>query len=90
MKLPPACVLLTAVVPGMARHAAADVLLVGPLGPYHEVQDAVEAANDPALLQTAPHSAPVRRLDEVKAARQLVLCHHPGRPIESAEDGDAR
>jgi glycine dehydrogenase subunit 2 len=36
-------------------------------------QIAVEAAEDPALLQTAPHTTPVRRLDEVKAARDLVL-----------------
>ena len=29
---------------------------------------------DPSLLQTAPHNAPIRRCDEVKAARDLVLC----------------
>jgi glycine dehydrogenase subunit 2 len=40
-------------------------------------QIAVEAVNDPELLRTAPHNTPVRRLDEVKAARQLVLtCPH--------------
>jgi hypothetical protein len=28
---------------------------------------------DPALLHDAPHDAPVRRLDEVKAARELKV-----------------
>jgi len=32
-----------------------------------------EAAEDPELLQGAPHSRPVRRLDEVKAAKQSVV-----------------
>jgi glycine dehydrogenase subunit 2 len=36
-------------------------------------QIASEAKNDPALVKTAPHETPVRRLDEVKAARQPVL-----------------
>jgi glycine dehydrogenase subunit 2 len=36
-------------------------------------QIAVEALNDPELLRTAPHNTPVKRLDEVRAARQLVL-----------------
>jgi len=35
---------------------------------------AIEAAEDPELLQKAPHSTPIRRCDEVKAARDLVLC----------------
>ncbi len=35
---------------------------------------AEEARTDPELLRTAPHRAPVRRLDEVKAARELRLC----------------
>ena len=35
---------------------------------------AQEAREDPSLLQTAPHNTPVRRCDEVKAARDLVLC----------------
>jgi glycine dehydrogenase subunit 2 len=30
-----------------------------------------EAARDPALLHDAPHDSPVRRLDEVKAAKEL-------------------
>jgi glycine dehydrogenase subunit 2 len=32
-----------------------------------------EARTDPALVKSAPHDTPVRRLDEVKAARELVL-----------------
>ncbi len=32
-----------------------------------------EALTDPELLHNAPHSAPVRRLDEVKAAREPIL-----------------
>ena len=36
-----------------------------------------EAYSDPELLHEAPHSAPVRRLDEVRAARQLVLRYRP-------------
>lgn len=32
-----------------------------------------EARQDPSLLQTAPHSLPVKRLDDVKAARELDL-----------------
>jgi glycine dehydrogenase subunit 2 len=34
---------------------------------------AEEARADPALLHDAPHSAPVRRLDEVRAAKELIL-----------------
>jgi glycine cleavage system P protein (glycine dehydrogenase) subunit 2 len=34
---------------------------------------ATEALSDPALVKSAPHNTPVGRLDEVKAARQLVL-----------------
>jgi glycine dehydrogenase subunit 2 len=34
---------------------------------------AAEAQSDPALVKSAPHDAPLRRLDEVRAARQLVL-----------------
>jgi glycine dehydrogenase subunit 2 len=36
-----------------------------------------EAHEDPDLLHGAPHDAPVGRLDEVLAARQLVLCCKP-------------
>jgi glycine dehydrogenase subunit 2 len=35
---------------------------------------AEEAHASPDLLKTAPHYAPVGRIDEVKAARELVLC----------------
>jgi glycine dehydrogenase subunit 2 len=35
---------------------------------------AQEAQTDPELLKTAPHITPVGRLDEVKAAKELVLC----------------
>lgn len=35
---------------------------------------AAEARTDPELLLSAPHKTPVGRLDEVKAAKELVLC----------------
>jgi glycine dehydrogenase subunit 2 len=38
---------------------------------------AQEARDDPELLKSAPHRAPVSRLDEVKAARDLTLCYGP-------------
>ncbi len=38
---------------------------------------AQEAHTDPDLLTTAPHVTPVARLDEVRAAKQLVLCCRP-------------
>jgi len=38
------------------------------------VKIAREAREDPQLLREAPHNTPVGRLDEVKAARDLVLC----------------
>ena len=34
---------------------------------------AEEARSDPALVKSAPHTTPVRRLDDVKAARELDL-----------------
>jgi glycine dehydrogenase subunit 2 len=34
---------------------------------------AKEARDDPGKVKTAPHQTPVRRLDEVRAARELVL-----------------
>jgi glycine dehydrogenase subunit 2 len=34
-----------------------------------------EAAEEPALLRDAPHDRPVRRLDEVRAAREPILRH---------------
>ncbi|MBI4575736.1 MAG: aminomethyl-transferring glycine dehydrogenase subunit GcvPB, partial [Planctomycetes bacterium] len=33
-----------------------------------------EVETDPALVTEAPHATPVRRLDEVGAARRPVLC----------------
>jgi len=38
------------------------------------IKIAGEAKTEPELLKTAPHVTPVGRLDEVKAARDLVLC----------------
>ncbi len=42
------------------------------------IKIAEEARTDPDLLKTAPHNAPVKRLDEVKAAKDMVLCYAPG------------
>ncbi len=39
---------------------------------------ALEAHESPELLKEAPHNLPVTRLDEVRAARQLVLSCAPG------------
>lgn len=36
---------------------------------------AAEASSDPETVRSAPHSSPVRRLDEVRAARQPVLTY---------------
>lgn len=41
-----------------------------------EIRD--EAHNDPELVKSAPHSTPVRRLDDVRAARELDLKWIPG------------
>lgn len=38
-------------------------------------QIAKEALEDPQLLKDAPHTTPVRRLDEVRASVKPVLCH---------------
>jgi glycine dehydrogenase subunit 2 len=38
------------------------------------IKIAEEAHQNPELLHDAPHETPVGRLDEVKAARELVLC----------------
>ena len=38
------------------------------------IQIAAEARSDPEVLKTAPHNTPYGRLDEVKAAKELVLC----------------
>ena len=36
---------------------------------------AEEARDDAEILHSAPHTTPVTRLDEVKAARSPVLCY---------------
>ncbi len=47
---------------------------------------AAEAADDPALLKDAPHERPVRRLDEVKAAKEPVVKYAFGeRPLVETE-----
>jgi len=38
------------------------------------LQIAEEAHENPDILHEAPHTTPIRRLDEVQAARNLVLC----------------
>jgi glycine dehydrogenase subunit 2 len=40
-----------------------------------------EAHNSPDLVKSAPHSTPLRRLDEVKAAKDLVLCCRLDLPV---------
>lgn len=42
------------------------------------VKIAQETESNPQLLKEAPHSLPVRRLDDVRAARQLDLAWRPG------------
>ncbi len=42
------------------------------------IQIAGEARTQPELLKSAPHNAPLTRLDEVKAAKDMVLCYAPG------------
>ena len=38
------------------------------------LQIADEAKNNPELLHEAPHHTPIGRLDEVQAAKNLILC----------------
>ncbi len=47
---------------------------------------AEEAASDPQLVKTAPHSTRVGRLDEVSAARKPVLRWKPTAPLTHAAD----
>jgi glycine cleavage system P protein (glycine dehydrogenase) subunit 2 len=47
---------------------------------------AAEARSDPEVLHSAPHVTPVGRLDEVKAAKDLVLCCRPAELGEPATD----
>jgi glycine dehydrogenase subunit 2 len=44
-------------------------------------QIAIEARDNPELVRSAPHHMPVSRLDEVKAARELVLNDPAAPPI---------
>ena len=48
---------------------------------------AEEAHTNPELLHDAPHHTPVGRLDEVKAAKDLVLCCRPAEMGEPAKKG---
>ena len=41
-----------------------------------------EAAEDPAILQEAPHNTPVRRPDETAAARNPILKYTDSKPCE--------
>ena len=43
-------------------------------------QIADEAHTNPDLLHDAPHTMPLKRLDEIRAAKQLVLCCAPALP----------
>jgi glycine dehydrogenase subunit 2 len=47
------------------------------------VRIAEEARSDPEVLMTAPHNTPFGRMDEVRAARQMVLCCWPAK-VENA------
>jgi glycine dehydrogenase subunit 2 len=49
---------------------------------------AEEAKSNPDLLTEAPHITPVKRLDEVRAAKQLVLCCHPESFMTAAQAED--
>lgn len=52
------------------------------LDAFVEAMEAIaeEARSDPETLLNAPHNAPVRRLDEVRAVKELVLCCAPALP----------
>jgi glycine dehydrogenase subunit 2 len=43
---------------------------------------AKEARSDPAMVKAAPHRTPLRRLDEVRAARELVLSDRTKADVE--------
>ena len=52
---------------------------------------AQEAADDPELLREAPLNRPVRRLDEVKAAKRAIVAYRfEEHPDLSGEVGEAR
>jgi glycine dehydrogenase subunit 2 len=48
---------------------------------------AKEARSDPAQVKAAPHRTPVRRLDEVRAARELVLADRACLPSPASGGG---
>jgi glycine dehydrogenase subunit 2 len=48
-------------------------------------QIAHEAVTDPELLRTAPHTRPVQRLDEVRAAKEPVVTHDFGEDTAAME-----
>ncbi len=50
---------------------------------------AKEAHDNPELLQTSPHTTPVKRVDEVQAAKQLVLCCKPYLPSDEKATADS-
>ena len=61
------------------------------------IEIAREADNDPELLKEAPHRRPVKRLDEVKAAKRAVVKYgfedHPdlaGEPEPAAVGAPAK
>jgi glycine dehydrogenase subunit 2 len=54
------------------------------------LQIAEEARQDPESLHQAPTTAPVRRLDEVRAARQPVLSYNPEAFAKLREEGAAK
>jgi glycine dehydrogenase subunit 2 len=47
------------------------------------IKIAGEARSNPELLKSAPHSTPTGRLDEVKAAKELVLCCNVSTPDQN-------
>ncbi|HVH69625.1 MAG TPA: aminomethyl-transferring glycine dehydrogenase subunit GcvPB, partial [Candidatus Dormibacteraeota bacterium] len=47
---------------------------------------AEEAATQPEIVKTAPHTTRVGRLDEVRAARKPVLRWKPATPRSTAAD----
>jgi glycine dehydrogenase subunit 2 len=47
---------------------------------------AQEAATNPEVVKTAPHTTRVRRLDEVGAARKPILRWKPATPRSEAAD----
>ncbi len=57
------------------------------LDAFIEVMEKIarEARENPEILQEAPHDTPFGRLDEVQAARQLVLCCMPADFQEKVE-----